>query len=254
MDEIIKNPPYRRALAGEIERSLRTHGKFAHVMVGARQTGKTTLARQIAQSWEGAVHFAAADESGLVPKGWMQREVERAAALARPGKPCLLVLDEVQKAEAWSESFKGAWDAEQRRPRGLRFLLLGSSALLMQKGLSEGLAGRFLLFRAPHWSASEMRAAFGFSLERWLELGGYPASAEFAGEPGRWRSYVRDSLVEVALARDVLQMQEVRKPALLRHLFGFVACSPAQIVTYEKMQQALPDAGNTTPSPITLNF
>ena len=61
-----------------------------------------------------------------------------------------------------------------------------------------------------------------------------------------WARYVRDSLIETVLARDVLQLQTLTKPALLRHLFLYAAGAPAQIISYNKMLGQLTDAGNTT--------
>jgi predicted AAA+ superfamily ATPase len=53
-------------------------------------------------------------------------------------------------------------------------VLLGSAPLLIAQGMKESLAGRFELLHLPHWSFSEMRSAFGFSLEQYLYFGGYP--------------------------------------------------------------------------------
>jgi hypothetical protein len=110
----------------------------------------------------------------------------------------------------------------------------------------ESLAGRFLLHRCPHWSWAECRKAFGWDLNRWLCFGGYPGAAPLADDEPLWKRYVADSLVEPAIARDVLQLQTVHKPALLRHLFAFAAAFPAQCVSYNKMLGQLQDVGNTT--------
>ena len=60
-----------------------------------------------------------------------------------------------------------------------------------------------------------------------------------------WRRYVSDSLIETVLARDVLQMQPITKPTLLRHLFALAAHFPAQMFSYNKMLGQLTGAGNT---------
>jgi predicted AAA+ superfamily ATPase len=64
--------------------------------------------------------------------------------------------------------------------------------------------------------------------------------------PEAWRQHVTDALIETVLARDVLQLQPVAKPALLRHLFVLSTAFPAQILSYNKMLGQLQDAGNTT--------
>jgi len=125
-------------------------------------------------------------------------------------------------------------------------VLLGSSALLVHRGASESLAGRFFLHRCQHWSWDECRRAFGWDLDRWLFLGGYPGAAALAADEATWKRYVTDSLIDVALSRDVLALQTVTKPALLRHLFALAAAYPAQILSYNKMLGQLQDAGNVT--------
>ena len=64
-----------------------------------------------------------------------------------------------------------------------------------------------------------MRDGFGFSLEQYLFFGGYPGAAALAGEENRWRLYVRDTLVETTISKDVLMLANIHKPALLRNLF-----------------------------------
>lgn len=125
-------------------------------------------------------------------------------------------------------------------------ILLGSSALLPAQGTTESLAGRFFLHRCPHWSFTECRRAFDWDLDRWIFFGGYPGAAPLIDNETVWRAYVADALVETVLARDVLALNTVGKPALLRHLFGLAAAFPAQVLSYNKMLGQLQDAGNTT--------
>ena len=215
-----------------------------HVLVGPRQVGKTTIARQLADSLGFPAVVATADSPTPLDGAWLETQWRRALMQASNG-PVLLVLDEVQKVSGWSESVKLLWDSRDFA-QDIRVLLLGSSALLMQDGLTESLAGRFLLHRCPHWSFAECRDAFGWTLEQWIFFGGYPGAAAFAHDESLWKRYVVDSLIETVLARDVYQMARVGKPALLRHLFALAATLPAQIVSYTKMLGQLQDAGNTT--------
>lgn len=215
-----------------------------HVLVGPRQVGKTTIARQLADSLGFSTIVATADSPTPLDGAWIETQWRRAMMRASDG-PVLLVLDEVQKVSGWSESVKLLWDGRDFA-QDIRVLLLGSSALLMQDGLTESLAGRFLLHRCPHWSFVECREAFGWTLEQWIFFGGYPGAAAFAHDESLWKRYIVDSLIETVLARDVYQMARVGKPVLLRHLFALAATLPAQIVSYTKMLGQLQDAGNTT--------
>lgn len=91
-----------------------------------------------------------------------------------------------------------------------------------------------------------MRAAFGFSLDEYLIFGGYPGAASLVGDPARWARYVADSLIETSIARDVLLLSRVDKPALLRRLFELACRYSGQVLSYTKMLGQLQDAGNTT--------
>jgi hypothetical protein len=125
-------------------------------------------------------------------------------------------------------------------------VLLGSAPLLVQQGLTESLAGRFEILRLPHWSLAEMRAAFDFSVDEYVYFGGYPGAAPLVREPLRWRRYILDALVETTIARDVLLLTRVDKPALLRRLFELGCRYSGQVLSYTKMLGHLQDAGNTT--------
>lgn len=237
-----------RAVVGDILRSLRHTRSLLQVVVGPRQVGKTTAAQHVAARWNGPVVLATADEP--LPPGpeWIETQWARARAQpAAGGEPPLLVLDEVQKVRGWQETVKRLWDEDGRLPqRPVACVLLGSSALLLQHGASESLAGRFFLHRALPWTFPECRAAFGWDLEAWLVFGGYPGAAPFANDPVLWRRYILDSLIEAVVTRDVLQLQTVGKPALLRQLFLLACAHPAQVLSYTKMLGQLHDAGNTT--------
>ena len=238
---------YERALVKEVWDGLQRFPNLIHVVTGPRQVGKTTVAQAVAERWSWARHFAAADEIFPQSAEWIRSQWELAQRLEAKKNPCLLILDEVQKISGWSEILKGLWDAGRRRRNAPRVLVLGSSALLLTQGTNESLAGRFLLHRCHHWSWEECRVAFGWDLDRWLYFGGYPGAAKIAdANELQWKNYVRDSLVEAVLSRDVLSLQRITKPALLKHLFALACRLPAQAMSYTKMQGQLQDAGNTT--------
>ncbi len=165
----------------------------------------------------------------------------------RKGKVgALLVLDEVQKVTGWSEVVKRLWDGDTRNKLSLKVLLLGSAPLLIQRGLTESLAGRFEIIPVPHWSYAEMREAFGWDLDRYVYFGGYPGAADLIADWQRWSRYIIDSLIETTLSRDILLLTRVDKPALLRRLFQLGCTFSGQILSYQKMIGQLQDAGNTT--------
>ena len=237
--------PFRRPQAAVLARRLAEPRRFLQVVAGARQVGKTTLVEQVCRDSGLPVRFASADEPTLRGPEWIATQWE-AARLALGPRGGLLVLDEVQKAAGWSESVKRLWDEDARARRPLKVVLLGSAPLLVQQGLTESLAGRFEIVHLPHWSFAEMRTAFGFTLDQYLYFGGYPGAAPLAGEPERWRRYILDALVETTIARDVLLLTRVDKPALLRRVFQLGCQYSGQVLSYTKMLGQLHDAGNTT--------
>ena len=220
--------------------------RFLQVVAGPRQVGKSTLVQQVTDDLDLPVRYASADEPTLRGGDWISQQWD-AARLDIAGKPgAVLVLDEIQKIPGWSETVKRLWDEDTRRKRPLKVVLLGSAPLLIAQGLTESLAGRFETLRLPHWSFSEMREAFGWSLEQFLYFGGYPGAAPLIGDHQRWARYIADSLIETSIARDVLLLTRVDKPALLRRLFELACRYSGQVLSYTKMLGQLQDAGNTT--------
>src|SRR3990172_203699 len=236
---------YQRPQGAVLARRLAEPRRFIQVVAGPRQVGKTTLVQQVVEAAGLPVVFASADEPTLRGPEWIAQQWE-AARLAMGPEGVILALDEVQKAAGWAESVKRLWDEDTRHKRPLKVVLLGSAPLLIQRGLSESLAGRFEVLHLPHWSLAEMRAAFGFTLEQYLFYGAYPGAASLAGDPQRWARYIRDSLIETTIARDVLLLTRVDKPALLRRLFELGCRYSGQVLSYTKMLGQLHDAGNTT--------
>lgn len=222
--------------------------RFIQILSGPRQVGKTTLARQAMASFQGVSHYASADLPSKPDAAWLEQQWA-VARRSTQGQPCVLVLDEVHKVERWSEVIKMLWDEDSFNSEAanpLRVVLLGSSQFLMQQGVSESLAGRFELIRVPHWSFAEMREAFDWNLEQYIYFGGYPGAASLISDENRWRDYVLDSIIEPTLAKDVLQLTRIDKPALLRSLFVLGCHYSGQILSYQKMIGQLQDAGNTT--------
>ena len=242
---MVSKSSYQRPQAAELRKRLNEPRRFIQVVAGPRQVGKTTLVLAVTEELKRPVVYASADEPALRGPGWVTQQWERARLAARESG-AVLVIDEVQKAPDWSETVKRLWDEDTRNGVLLHVVLLGSAPLLVQRGLSESLAGRFEILYLPHWSLPEMRAAFGFGLEEFLYFGGYPGAAPLIRDEIRWRNYIRDALIETTLSRDILLLEPVRKPALLRRLFALGCQYSGQILSYNKLLGQLQDAGNTT--------
>ena len=239
---------YRRPQAAEVARRLAEPRRFIQVVAGPRQVGKSTLVAQVLAGARLPHRIASADEPTLRHAEWIGQQWEAARLAARDGgrRGAVLALDEIQKIPGWSESVKRLWDEDTRQRVPLKVVLLGSAPLLVARGLSESLAGRFELLHLSHWSFAEMRDAFGWSVEQYIFYGGYPGAAPLVTEPRRWARYVLDSLIETSISRDVLLLTRVDKPALMRRLFDLACRYSGQVLSYNKMLGQLQDAGNTT--------
>ena len=239
---------YQRPQTATLAERLAEPRRHVQVVAGPRQVGKSTLVQQVVEAAGLPVRSASADEPTLRGPEWIEQQWQAARlAAADAGKSGAgLVLDEIQKIPAWSESVKRLWDEDTRKRRPLKVVLLGSAPLLVAQGLTESLAGRFEILHVPHWSFAEMRAAFGFSLDQYLFYGGYPGAAPLVRQPQRWARYIADSLIETSISRDVLLLTRVDKPALLRRLFELACRYSGQSLSYTKMLGQLHDAGNAT--------
>jgi uncharacterized protein len=222
--------------------------KFIQVILGPRQVGKTTIASQMLRKVNIPGIYESADAVMAVNAGWIE-QVWYAASLkmkAQNAKEFILIIDEIQKVQNWSESIKRLWDRDSLNGTNLKLVLLGSSRLLLQKGLTESLAGRFETMYLGHWSLTEMEEAFDWNADQYAWFGGYPGGAGLIEEEDRWKSYINNSLIETSVSKDILMLTRVDKPALLKRLFELGCNYSGQILSFNKIQGQLQDAGNTT--------
>ena len=222
--------------------------RFLQVIMGPRQVGKTTLVSQLAAQVKIDYLFVSADSIASGNATWLEQQWEaaRIKLAQHETKEFLLVIDEIQKISNWSETEKLLWDTDTRSNLNLKVILLGSSRLLLQQGLTESLAGRFESIYMGHWSFDEMQQAFGWDVNQYVWFGGYPGSATLVDEEDRWKTYVTDSLIETSISKDILMLTRVDKPALMKRLFELGCLYSGQILSYTKVLGQLQDTGNTT--------
>ena len=239
---------YKRSDYQVIKSRLEEPRKFIQVVTGPRQVGKSTVVKQVLQALETPYQFFAADNVPAGNSAWVSNcwAAVRSFQLANKLDSIILVVDEIQKIANWSEVVKKEWDDDTFHDRQIKVLLLGSSRVLLEKGLSESLGGRFEEIRMTHWSYPEMRDCFGFTLDQYLYYGGYPGAATLVGDDERYQQYVQSAIVEATINRDILMDHPVGKPALLRQTFELGAAYSGQLLALNKMLGALQDAGNTT--------
>ena len=237
---------YKRKLVEQLKNRMMEKRLFMQIVIGPRQTGKTTAVLQALESIPIPHYFISADDPLLVSPEWLRNEWEKARLMQKQtGKEIILAIDEVQKVPAWPSMVKLLWDEDTRKKNPIKLILSGSSSVLIQKGSNESMAGRFEVLFCPHWSYKECKTAFKYKLDDFLFFGGYPGAAALINDTERWVRYMGSSIVEPVISRDILQMEEVRKPALLRSLFTLGASYSAQELSYTKILGQLHDAGNT---------
>lgn len=222
--------------------------RYLQVIMGPRQVGKTTLVNQLVERLRINYQFVSADAASSGNSAWLEQQWEAARIKMNQqgAEEFLLVIDEIQKIYNWSEVVKLLWDTDTRNKVNLKIILLGSSRLLLQQGLTESLAGRFESTYMGHWSFGEMQQAFGWDANQFTWFGGYPGSAPLIGDEDRWKTYVTESLIETSISKDILMLTRVDKPALMKRLFELGCLFSGQILSYTKVLGQLQDAGNTT--------
>jgi len=269
---------YQRPQEELLKSRLSESVHFINLLAGPRQVGKTTIIRDLIAQILTQGYYISVDEEpakandiyslDIIPSTvsppqkkdavWLQfqwqearnRTALRLKSRQNTGKneqiaDFIFAIDEVQKIEQWSDIVKGLWDADRTNGVPMHVVLLGSAPLLMQKGLSESLAGRYEVIPVSHWGFTEMQQAFGFSLEQYIYFGGYPGSAWLIKDETRWRRYVRESLIQPNIEKDILQMVRIKNPMLLKQLFELGCHYSGQELSLTKMIDAINEAKHT---------
>ena len=238
---------YKRAEYQVIRKRLEEPRRFIQVVMGPRQVGKSTVVKQVLQDIDLPYLLYSADNIPASNSAWVSNcwAAVRSQQDSKAYGSILLVIDEIQKIANWSEVVKKEWDDDTFHNRDIRVLLLGSSRVMLEKGLSESLAGRFEEIRMSHWSYEEMKECFGFTLDQYIFYGGYPGAAELIAEPDRWEQYIQSAIIDTTINKDILMDTPIGKPALLRQTFELGAAYSGEQLSLSKMIGSLQDAGNT---------
>lgn len=224
----------------KLDDNLKTNSGLIQVIIGARQVGKTTtVCHYLENHHKNKFLYKSADQVFNSDASWLIEQWQEAENQKK-----ILVIDEIQKCENWSEVIKKLWDESRREKRHpLKCILLGSSSLEIQKGLNESLTGRFQLIPAHHWNFQESKQGYGLGFEDFLKFGGYPGSYQFIGQ-AEWVNYVKNSIVSTVIEKDILQFQNVKSPSLFKQAFEIIISYPAQEISFTKLLGQIQDRGN----------
>ena len=238
---------YKRAEYQTIKSRLEEPRKFIQVVMGARQIGKSTVVKQVLKDLDAPFQFYSADNVPATNNAWISDcwSAVRSLKKNHGWESVILVIDEIHKIANWSEAVKKEWDNDSFNDINIKVLLLGSSRVLLEKGLSESLAGRFEEIRMSHWNYAEMSEAFGLSLEQYIFFGGYPGAASLISDEERFQHYIQSAIIEASINKDILMNTPISKPALLKQTFELGAAYSGELLSLNKMLGSLQDAGNT---------
>lgn len=248
-------PAYRRAQVRVLVERMEEPPGPIQILFGPRQSGKTTIARQAMASLpQPALYWSAEDFRGNpsnepIDRLWLGHrwiEAREVARQAGGGRGAVAIFDEVHRIPQWSTTVKGLWDEDRRLDIPLRVVILGSAPFAVQRGLTEGMTGRFEVIAVPHWSFPEMEEAFGFDLPQFLFFGGFPGPANLIGDEERWREAIQPGYIEPTLTRDLIAMARIHKQTVLAEILSVGSRLSGQIVTYAELAELIADAGNTT--------
>lgn len=181
----------------------------AVAILGARQTGKTTLAKQIAAQHPDALYLDLESPQARARLDWPE-------AFFTASRHRLVVLDEIQNLPQIFSVMRGEIDAERRAGR---FLILGSASFkLLQQ--SQSLAGRLAVVDMSPLLLAEVYREFADIQSLWLR-GGFPGSY---GAPSSLASWAwRDSFVRHFLTTDLPGLGLNVEPELMRRFWRMVA-------------------------------
>ena len=238
---------YKKAEYQIIKDRLEEPRHFIQVVMGARQVGKSTVVKQVLKDLDIPWRFFSADDVPATDRAWVSDcwAAMRSLMKSSGWDSAVLVIDEIQKIANWSEAVKKEWDEDSFNDCDIRVLLLGSSRVMLEKGLSESLGGRFEEIRMSHWSYAEMKECFGTSLDEYVYYGGYPGAASLLDDEDRFQHYIQSAIIDATINKDILMDTPIGKPALLRQSFELGAAYSGELLSLNKMLGSLQDAGNT---------
>jgi uncharacterized protein len=236
------NNPIKLSFISDLKKSISANSGLIQVVLGPRQVGKTTgILSLIEDNPKINFKYVNADGDILKHKSWLE---EIWINFKSENSRGILVIDEIQKVENWSEIIKKLWDQQKKDKTKIGLILLGSSSLSIQKGLSESLTGRFFLHRVYQWNFEESKEGYKLKFNEFLKYGGYPGSYQFVDKPIEFMNYVKNSIIDTVIGKDILQIARVKSPALFRQAFDIACGYGGQEISYTKLLGQLQDKGN----------
>lgn len=220
-----------RLLLPVLQRYL--HNRKALLIIGPRQTGKTTLVQELTKNYPGPSRYLNADEL-LVRERLSDASADRLRSII--GNASLVIIDEAQRVKNIGLTLKIIVD----QLPDVKVIATGSSALDLASEINEPLTGRkyeFNLFPVSwqEWSAHTGVLEAEIGLEQRLLYGMYPDVLNNPGEEQR----ILANLVSSYLYKDLLSFNQVRKPVVLEKLLQALALQMGNEASYNELANLL---------------
>lgn len=193
------------------------------LIVGPRQTGKTWVAKDIAQGYAKSVYLnydQMLDREVMVKQSWLPTTD-------------LLILDELHKMAGWKNYLKGVYDT---KPSSMKILVTSSVRLDIYDQLGDSLAGRYFRHRLLPFSLAELsQIGKPTTLQHLMERSGFhePYLDESAIEANRWRQQYTTSM----LSSDIFEIDKIYNVKAMQLVFNLLRSRVGSPISYQSLAQ-----------------
>lgn len=236
----------QRAYFKIIKKWIEEPRRSIKALYGPRQVGKTAMVKEALASSSIPWMYVCAEDLEVADGLWLRKlwEEIRQKAKESDRKEAVIVIDEVQRVDSWNETVKREWETDTFNKTNVKAILISSASHLIQKGLTESLVGKFESMLIPHWSYREMKEEFGWSPEEYMWFGGYPGGIKFMENESAWKRYIKTSVIDTSISKDILLQIRIDRPSLLRKLFETGSLHSSYVLSLTQVQEGLTERGN----------
>ncbi|MBN1664461.1 MAG: ATP-binding protein [Deltaproteobacteria bacterium] len=209
------------------------------LITGPRQTGKTTLAKMLTESFDYFNYDNAEHRLSLLEKSWDRSKD-------------LVIFDELHKMKNWKSWLKGIYDTEKIPPS---IIVTGSAKLDAHKKVGDSLAGRFFEFRLHPLDLKEIKNILGpkdleEKFDKLLKIGGFP-EPYLEGDETYYNRWKRSHL-DIILKQDLVDLENMRNITSIETLIQLLKKKIGSPISYRALAEDLQCSDKTIKRWLTL--